>query len=96
MESGPIQGADGRQRLFPGIFSHTARAIALHGLGREIEARQTVERCESMASNYLATKNYDEYFNHWLLAFCARFQRQHLQTPKDNAVAFDDIPGSIR
>jgi hypothetical protein len=23
-------------------------------------------------------------------------QRQHLQTPKDNVVAFDDIPGSIR
>jgi tetratricopeptide (TPR) repeat protein len=50
-----------------------SEAIALHGLGREIEARQTVERCESMASNYLATKNYDVYFNHWLLAFCARF-----------------------
>jgi hypothetical protein len=32
-----------------------------------------VDRCESMASNYLATKKYDEYFNHWLLAFCARF-----------------------
>ena len=22
---------------------------------------------------YLQTKKYDEYFNHWLLAFCARF-----------------------
>jgi serine/threonine protein kinase/Tfp pilus assembly protein PilF len=50
-----------------------SEALALHGLGREAEARQTVERCESMASNYLATKKYDEYFNHWLLAFCARF-----------------------
>jgi hypothetical protein len=26
-----------------------------------------------MASNYLAMKKYDEYFNHWILAFCARF-----------------------
>jgi TolB-like protein len=50
-----------------------SEGIALHGLGRETEARQAVERCESMASNYLATKKYDEYFNHWLLAFCARF-----------------------
>jgi eukaryotic-like serine/threonine-protein kinase len=50
-----------------------SEALALHGLGRETEARQTVERCESMASNYLATQKYDEYFNHWLLAFCARF-----------------------
>jgi hypothetical protein len=50
-----------------------SEAIALHGLGRETEARQTVERRESMASNYLAMKKYDEYFNHWLLAFCARF-----------------------
>jgi eukaryotic-like serine/threonine-protein kinase len=50
-----------------------SEAIALHGLGRETEARQTVERCESMASNYLATKKYDEYFNHWILAYCARF-----------------------
>ena len=50
-----------------------SEALALRGLGRENEARQSVERCESMASNYLATRQYDEYFNHWLLAFCARF-----------------------
>jgi TolB-like protein/Tfp pilus assembly protein PilF len=49
-----------------------SEASALHGLGRETEARQTAERCESMASNYLAIKKYDEYFNHWILAFCAR------------------------
>jgi hypothetical protein len=28
-----------------------SEAVALHGLGRETEARQAVERCESMASN---------------------------------------------
>ncbi|MBV9106025.1 MAG: protein kinase [Verrucomicrobia bacterium] len=50
-----------------------SEAIALHGLGRETEAKQAVERCESLASNFLATKKYDGYFNHWLLAFCARF-----------------------
>ena len=50
-----------------------SEAIALHGLGRETEARQTLERCESMASRYLVMKKYDEHFNHWILAFCARF-----------------------
>jgi hypothetical protein len=50
-----------------------AEAIALHGLGRDSEARQTVERCESIASNSLAMKKYDEHWNHWLLAFCTRF-----------------------
>jgi serine/threonine protein kinase/Tfp pilus assembly protein PilF len=50
-----------------------SEANALHGLGRETEARQTVERCESTATNYLAMKKYDEHWNHWILAFCARF-----------------------
>ena len=50
-----------------------SEALALHGLGRETEARRTAERCEAMARNYLGTKKYDEYFNHWILAFCARF-----------------------
>jgi serine/threonine protein kinase/Tfp pilus assembly protein PilF len=49
-----------------------SEAIALHGLGRETEARQIAERCESIASNALATKKYDEHWNHWLLAYCAR------------------------
>jgi serine/threonine protein kinase/Tfp pilus assembly protein PilF len=50
-----------------------SEAIALHGLGQETEARQTVEQCESIARNALAMKKYDEHWNHWLLAFCARF-----------------------
>jgi serine/threonine protein kinase/Tfp pilus assembly protein PilF len=50
-----------------------SEAIALHGLGRETEARQTVELCESMASSYLVMKKYDQHFNYWILAFCARF-----------------------
>jgi len=48
-------------------------AIGLRALGRETEARQTVERCQTVASEALAMKKYDEHWNHWLLAFCARF-----------------------
>ena len=48
-------------------------AIGLRALGRETEARETVERCQAIASNALAMKKYDEHWNHWLLAFCARF-----------------------
>jgi hypothetical protein len=50
-----------------------SESIALHGLGRDTEARQALEHCESIASNNLATKKYDEHWNHWLLAYCARF-----------------------
>jgi serine/threonine protein kinase len=48
-------------------------AIALRALERETEARQTVEHCETIARNDLVTKKYDEHWNHWILAFCARF-----------------------
>jgi hypothetical protein len=48
-------------------------AIALHALGRESEARQTVERCEAIARDHLTMKQYDEHWTHWILAFCARF-----------------------
>jgi TolB-like protein len=48
-------------------------AIALRALGRETEARQTAERCETIASDDLTMKKYDEHWNHWILAFCARF-----------------------
>ena len=50
-----------------------SEVIALHGLGQETEARQTAEQCESIARSALAMKKYDEHWNHWLLAFCARF-----------------------
>jgi serine/threonine protein kinase/Tfp pilus assembly protein PilF len=50
-----------------------SEAIALNGLGREAEATETVERCEGMASRNLVLKKYDEHFNNWILAFCARF-----------------------
>jgi Tfp pilus assembly protein PilF len=48
-------------------------AIGLRALGRETEARETVEHCQTIASEALAMKKYDEHWNHWLLAFCARF-----------------------
>ena len=48
-------------------------AIGLRALGRETEARQTAERCETIASDDLPMKKYDEHWNHWILAFCARF-----------------------
>jgi serine/threonine protein kinase/Tfp pilus assembly protein PilF len=48
-------------------------AIALRALERETEAGQTVEHCETIARNDLVTKKYDEHWNHWILAFCARF-----------------------
>jgi hypothetical protein len=48
-------------------------AIGLRALGRETEARQTAERCETIASADLTMKKYDEHWNHWILAFCARF-----------------------
>jgi hypothetical protein len=48
-------------------------AIGLRALGRETEARETVERCQTIANSALAMKRYDEHWNHWILAFCARF-----------------------
>jgi serine/threonine protein kinase/Tfp pilus assembly protein PilF len=48
-------------------------AIGLRALGEETEARETVERCETIARDDLTTKKYDEHWNHWILAFCERF-----------------------
>jgi hypothetical protein len=42
-------------------------------LGRETEAMQTAERCETITGDHLRMKQYDEHWNHWMLAFCARF-----------------------
>jgi serine/threonine protein kinase/Tfp pilus assembly protein PilF len=49
------------------------QAIALRALGREAEARQIAERCESIARDHLTMRQYDEHWTHWILAFCARF-----------------------
>jgi hypothetical protein len=38
-------------------------AIGLRALGRETEARETVERCQTIAGHALAMKNYDERWN---------------------------------
>ena len=48
-------------------------AIGLRALGRETEAKETVEHCQTIAGEALAMKKYDEHWNHWILAFCARF-----------------------
>ena len=60
------KGRDPATHLMP-------EAIALRALGRETDARQTAQRCESMARDDLTMKKYDEHWNHWILAFCARF-----------------------
>jgi hypothetical protein len=60
------KGRDPATHLMP-------EAIALRALGRETEARQTAERCETIARDDLTMKKYDEHWNHWILAFCARF-----------------------
>ena len=66
-QSGDTQkGRDPATLLMP-------EAIGLRALGRETEARETAERCQTIASNALAVKKYDEHWNHWILAFCARF-----------------------
>jgi eukaryotic-like serine/threonine-protein kinase len=66
------QTGDTRKGRDPGTLL-MPEAIALRSLGRETEARQTAERCETMARDHLTTKKYDEHWNHWMLAFCARF-----------------------
>jgi hypothetical protein len=48
-------------------------AIALRALGRETEAKQTAERCETIARDHLTMKKYDEHWTRWILSFCARF-----------------------
>jgi len=52
-------------------------AIGLRALGRETEARETIERCRTIAGEALAMKKYDEHWNHWLLAFCAGMDKQN-------------------
>jgi eukaryotic-like serine/threonine-protein kinase len=66
------QAGDTRKGRDPGTLL-MPEAIALRALGRETEARQTAERCETIARDHLTTKKYDEHWNHWRLAFCARF-----------------------
>ena len=60
------KGRDPASHLMP-------EAIALRALGRETEARETAENCESIVRDHLAKKKYDQHWNHWILAFCARF-----------------------
>ena len=66
------QAGDTRKGRDPGTLL-MPEAIALRSLGRETEARQTAERCETIAGDHLRMKQYDEHWNHWMLAFCARF-----------------------
>jgi hypothetical protein len=66
------QAGDSQKGRDPATL-YMPEAIALRSRGRETEARQTAERCETIASDDLAMKKYDEHWNHWILAFCARF-----------------------
>jgi eukaryotic-like serine/threonine-protein kinase len=66
------QAGDTRKGRDPGTLL-MPEAIALRALGRETEARQTAERCETITGDHLRMKQYDEHWNHWMLAFCARF-----------------------
>jgi len=66
------QAGDTRKGLDPATLL-MPEALALRALGRETEARQSAERCETMARDHLRMKKYDEHWSHWMLAFCARF-----------------------
>jgi serine/threonine protein kinase/Tfp pilus assembly protein PilF len=66
------QAGDTRKGRVPGTLL-MPEAIALRSLGREIEAKQTAERCESIARDDLTKQKYDQHWSHWMLAFCARF-----------------------
>jgi TolB-like protein/Tfp pilus assembly protein PilF len=48
-------------------------AIALRNLGRELEAKQSAERCKIWISDKLATNKADRFVNEWILGCVARF-----------------------
>jgi serine/threonine protein kinase len=48
-------------------------AIALRNLGRELEAKQSAERCEATMRSNLATNLGPRFWNEWILGCAARF-----------------------
>jgi serine/threonine protein kinase/Flp pilus assembly protein TadD len=48
-------------------------AIALRNLGRELEAKESAERCEVRIRDNLATNKGPRYWNEWIMGCAARF-----------------------
>ena len=48
-------------------------AIALRNLGRELEAKESAERCEAAMRSDLATNQGDRFWNEWIVGCAARF-----------------------
>jgi tetratricopeptide (TPR) repeat protein len=48
-------------------------AIALRNLGRELEAKQSAERCEASMRGDLATNQGDRFWNEWIVGCAVRF-----------------------
>jgi len=63
-----IRLAEGR-----GATALIPAAIALRNLGRELEAKESAERCEAAMRSDLATNQGDRFWNEWIVGCAARF-----------------------
>src|SRR5258708_684412 len=68
MSNDDIRLAEGR-----GATALIPAAIALRNLGRELEAKESAERCEAAMRSDLATNQGDRFWNEWIVGCAARF-----------------------